>query len=69
MIVHRFEELHPTQQDPKSECATVPVLLIQAPPVPDENRLYSRVLSAISFPYKPTESAAKKQDQVLNVLR
>jgi hypothetical protein len=44
-------------------------LLVQAPPVPDENRFYSAILEALGAPYKPRGSALEKQIQVLHLLR
>jgi Bacterial TniB protein len=69
VLVKRFQQLHPATDDPSGEGATIPVLLIQAPPVPQELRLYHSILEALACPYRPSESAARKLPQVMNLLR
>lgn len=69
VLVNRFQHLHPASENRSGEGVTVPVLLIQAPPVPDELRFYHSILEALASPYRPHESAAKKMPQVLRLLR
>jgi type II secretory pathway predicted ATPase ExeA len=69
VIVNRFQRLHPAADNPDGDHAIVPVLLIQAPPAPEENRFYSAILEALAAPYKSRGSAAEKQIQVLHLLR
>lgn len=69
VVVSRFQRLHAASENPAGDHAIVPVLLIQAPPAPDENRFYSAILEALAAPYKPRGSAAEKQMQVLHLLR
>jgi len=47
----------------------VPVLAVQAPPLPSESRLYDAILEALFAPYKARENVSKKQFQVLRLLR
>jgi len=68
-VVRRFERLHAADCNPGGEHAIVPVLLIQAPPAPDENRFYGAILEALAAPYKPRGSTAEKQVQVVHLLR
>src|ERR1039457_3723682 len=68
-IVHRFERLHPADDNPMGNSIRVPVLTVQAPPVPEENRFYASILDALGSPYRANESAARRQIQVLHVLR
>jgi type II secretory pathway predicted ATPase ExeA len=68
-IVRRFEQLHPPGDNAGGEVTITSVLIIQAPPVPEENRFYACILDALSAPYKLSESAGRRQGQVLHVLR
>jgi len=45
------------------------VLLIQAPPIPDERRLYFAILDGLNAPYSPSGLTAAKMTQVVTVLR
>lgn len=69
MLANRFLQLHPADDNPDDEAASVPVLVIQAPPGPDESRLYDAILETLFAPYTPRERAAKKQIQVLRILK
>ncbi len=69
VVVSRFQRFHAAADNPGGDHAIVPVLLIQAPPVPDENRFYGAILEALAAPYKPRGSVAEKQMQVLHLLR
>lgn len=68
-IMHRFERLHPASDNPNGPAALVPVLTVQAPPIPEENRFYASILDALNAPYRATESAARRQLQVLKILK
>ncbi len=68
-IVNRFERLHPADDNASGDSIRVPVLTVQAPPVPEENRFYAGILDALGSPYRASESAARRQMQVLKVLR
>lgn len=69
MIANRFVQRHPAADNPAGDAATVPVLLIQAPPGPDEGRFYNALLEALAAPYLPRERVADKQIQVLRLLK
>lgn len=69
MLAKRFCQLHPAQDNPAGEGVLVPVMYIQAPPVPDEGRFYNAILDSLFAPYKPSERVDKKQFQVLKLLR
>lgn len=68
-IVNRFEQLHPASDIPGGDAVHVPVLTVQAPPIPEENRFYAGILDSLDAPCRPSESAARRQSQVLKVLR
>ena len=69
MIANRFLQQHPPDDNPQGDAVRVPVLAIQAPPGPDEGRFYDNLLEALYAPYDPRERVAKKQVQVLRILK
>ncbi len=69
VIVNRFKRLHPCVENSNGDGNLLPVLYVQAPPVPDEKRFYNAVLSALHAPYKPNENIDAKQAQVFRLLR
>ncbi|MCB1765988.1 MAG: TniB family NTP-binding protein [Candidatus Competibacteraceae bacterium] len=69
MLANRFVQLHPPDKTAGGEAVIVPVMAIQAPPGPDENRFYNAILEALCTPYNPRERVAQKQIQVLRVLK
>ena len=48
-LVKRFQELHPARDNPKGNSTYAPVVVVQAPPVPDENRLYNNILTCLLY--------------------
>jgi type II secretory pathway predicted ATPase ExeA len=68
-VVNRFQRLHPAHDNRRGEAAIVPVLTIQAPPVPEENRFYATILDSLGLPCKTHESSGRRQMQVLRLLR
>lgn len=69
MLVHRFCDRHPADDAVERESIHVPVLYVQAPPVPDEGRFYNAILERLFAPYKPNDRVDKKQFQALKLLR
>lgn len=69
MLVERFKKAHPAFDNPGGEGITVPVLVIQAPPVPDEGRFYNTILEALFAPFKPNDRVDRKQAQTIKLLR
>lgn len=69
MIINRLLKRHPADDNPDGEAAIVPVLALQAPPLPSESRLYDAILEALFAPYKPRDQVSKKQFQLLRLLR
>ena len=67
-IVNRFQRLHAASDNPEDDCIFMPVLAVQAPPVPEENRFYASILDKLHAPYRPSDSAARRQTQVLKIL-
>lgn len=69
MLVERFHSLHPASDEPDGAAIKVPVLVVQAPPVPDEGRFYNAILELLFAPYKPADRVDKKQFQVIKILK
>ena len=69
MLVERFHSLHPASDEPDGVAVSVPVLVVQAPPVPDEGRFYNAILELLFAPYKPSDRVDKKQFQVIKLLK
>ncbi len=68
-LVRRFVQLHPAEDNPEGDGVSAPVMLVQAPPVPDEGRFYNAILDMLFAPYRPSERVEKKQFQVIKLLR
>jgi hypothetical protein len=52
MIINRFRQLHPAQDNPKGEAIALPVLIVQAPPTPSEGRLYDTIMEKSGLPFQ-----------------
>ena len=68
MLVERFRSRHPAHDNPQGSGVRVPVLVIQAPPTPDEGRFYNAILERLFAPYRPHDRVDRKQAQVLKLL-
>lgn len=69
MLVQRFCNQHPADDNLDGDSVRVPVLYVQAPPIPDESRFYNAILELLFASYKPNDRVDKKQFQVLKILR
>lgn len=69
MLVQRFCSRHKPEDNPDGEAAVVPVLFMQAPPIPDESRFYNAILELLFAPYKSGDRADRKQFQAIKLLR
>lgn len=69
MIINRFLRKYPSEDNVEADNISCPVLSIQAPPVPDESRLYNNILEAVFALYNPKEHVSTKQLRVINVLK
>ncbi|WP_417447810.1 TniB family NTP-binding protein [Idiomarina abyssalis] len=68
MIARRYRERYRVREVEKEERFDVPVLLIQSPPVANENRLYGNILEAIFAPISPNDTAEKRYRQLIKLL-
>lgn len=68
MIVNRFRSQHLAYDNANGDGITLPVLLIQAPPTPDEGRFYNIILDKLFASYKVNDRVDKKCQQVISLL-
>ena len=68
MTVNRFHRLHPAADNVDGDIASVPVLLLQAPAVPNENRFYNAMFDSLGHPYRASQPAGRKVNQILHLL-
>jgi len=69
MLVSKFRELHPADENLQGEHMNIPVLYIQAPPSPDERGIYNAILNRLFKSYGRSESTDAKRDRVISILR
>ncbi|WP_422473661.1 TniB family NTP-binding protein [Endozoicomonas sp. ALB032] len=71
ILLTRFCEEHPPYyKDPEAfEGFTLPALLVQCPPVPDERMLYNAILDTVWAPRNVNDSATKLLGIVLRTLK
>jgi len=68
-IVHHFAERYPPTPPLDGEVRQMPVIVMQMPPVPDENRLYEEVLDQLKAPYRSRLPTGQKLFQVRTLLQ
>ena len=56
-VIRHFRDMVTPTVDPSAEVTITPVILVQAPPVPDERRLLSLILDGLNAPYKRNDRA------------
>ncbi|MDC5448915.1 TniB family NTP-binding protein [Acinetobacter baumannii] len=69
MLIKRFEKLNPSSDNVNGEGINIPVMVIQAPPKPDESRLYNIILDSLFAHYKQNDRVDKKLFQVIHLLK
>jgi len=71
MVLEKFRRAHPPTEASATEdgVARIPILKVQMPPGPDERRFFGSVLDALSFPHRPSDSIARRQDLSMRLMR
>jgi DNA transposition AAA+ family ATPase len=69
MVVNRFVQKHPSIDNTDGDSVSVPVLMIQAPPVSDESRFYNAILEKTFAPFRERDHVSKKQTQAISILK
>lgn len=68
-LVEKFVSLNPSTIDEVTSEINTPVLMVQAPPEPDERRFYNSILEKLLAPYKTSEKLDVRQLRVKNLLQ
>lgn len=69
MIVRRFLHLHPPNPNVDGDASIAPIMIVQAPPVPDESRFYNNILNELFAEYRENDRSARKYSQVIQLLK
>jgi hypothetical protein len=68
-LLNKFLKVNQSFVEEETNKLVVPVLLIQAPPEPDERRFYNAILESLFAPYKSSEKIEMKQQRVIHLLK
>ncbi len=68
-LLNKFDQQHMAYMDEKTDKLINPVLLIQAPPEPDEKRFYNAILEKLFAPSRTSEKIDSRQYRVIHLLR
>lgn len=69
MLIEHFRKKHPAKDDYMENTVSIPIVGIQAPPTPDESRLYSAILTQLFAPYRQNDRVDKKAAQAIHLLK
>jgi hypothetical protein len=69
MIANRMARRYPATYDEKLGVTTTPILLLQAPPAPDERRFYQHILASIDAPMWGRHTVSELEVRALSHLR
>ena len=69
VIVNRFEKQHQSYLTENETSLVIPVMLIQAPPIPDEKRFYNAILDKLAVPYRINDRVERKEKQAMHILK
>lgn len=69
VLLTRFAESNNSYVDEITQELILPVLMIQAPPDPDEKRFYNSILESLFAPYKNSEKIESRQQRVIHLLK
>ena len=67
-LIERFYNSNPSFYDKKKQQTECPVVLVQAPPEPDERSFYNMILDQLFAPDKVTEKIFERRKRTLNLL-
>ncbi|MDE5420993.1 TniB family NTP-binding protein [Ancylomarina sp. DW003] len=69
VLLDKFTKENKTYVEEDTQELRIPVLMIQAPPDPDEKRFYNTILESLFAPYKSSEKIEMRQQRVIHLLR
>lgn len=67
MIIERFKEQHPSDNNLKGDAKIIPVITVQAPATADEGRFYSLILTKLNAPFRYNDRPGSKYLQILSI--
>lgn len=67
-LIRHFMAMYPSINDPVQEAAVIPIVYVQAPPVPEEHRFYAALLDAIEVKHYRSYRTGDLFYQVRNLL-
>lgn len=67
-LLTRFLAQHRPQVGGEEAAASVPIVAVQAPPLPDERRFYQAILDKVFAPFRPSKTAGNLQFEVVQLL-
>jgi hypothetical protein len=68
-LLNKFLKANESFVEEETGKLVVPVLLVQAPPEPDERRFYNTILESLFAPYNSSEKIEMKQQRVIHLLK
>ncbi len=69
VLLNKFAENNNSFVDENTQELILPVLMVQAPPDPDEKRFYNSILEGLFAPYKNSEKIEARQQRVIHLLK
>lgn len=67
-LLTRFLGQHRPQAGSEGAESSIPVVAVQAPPLPDERRFYQAILAKVFAPFRPSKTAGNLQFEVVQLL-
>src|SRR5450755_4617205 len=67
-LLSRFVRQHPPREADGEVPSSIPVIAMEAPPVPDERRFYAEILRQVFAPFRASKPAGQLQYEVLRLL-
>lgn len=66
-LLKRFCKAHPCVENAQGDGNDMPVVYIRAPHLPDEGRMYNRILSALVVPFRTNDRVDEKEKMVIRM--
>jgi hypothetical protein len=67
-LIKQFLQRHPPKPGTLHADSAIPVIAVQAPPVPDERRFYQAILKHVYAAFRPSHTAGHLQQEVFRLL-
>jgi hypothetical protein len=67
-LINYFPAQHRVQAGGSGTPSCIPIVAVQAPPLPDERRFYQAILAKVFAPFRPSKTAGNLQFEVVQLL-